>query len=245
MLRRLVFGLSILAVFAFTLGWIGCSENDSTRITNITGTGESEQFLSYFPLEEGHTSLYEVTYSNGSTEEVTFKVGKEVPFGSITAVEWFISSSTGSRDTNYIVTTDSSVYLYTDYQSMPEKRLYYPLVPGSSWSRFVSNDEVISDVLDDEDKIEGDDDGGTNGDVLSATYPTTGNGDMLVDNSETVQLNSGLFYCGSVKITNNTTTDLKNYYWYAPGIGLVKYIIGTTDVNYPSGQVVGELVSFN
>jgi len=246
MLRRLILGFSMVAIFIFTLGWIGCSENDTTLITNISGDGATDEFVNYFPLEEGHTSLYEVTYSNGSTEELTFRVGAEVPFGSITALQWFIESSTGSRDTNYIVVTDSSIYLYTDYQAVPEKILYYPLQPGVSWSRYVSTETVIADVLND-DKAESDDDDGsdTDGGVLSASYPTTGSGDMLVENSETVLLNSGLYYSGSVKITNSSSTDLKNYYWYTPGIGLVKFIIGTTDNTYPVAQSAGELVSYN
>jgi len=246
MLRRSILGLSMVAIFIFTLGWIGCSENDSTQITNITGNGTAEEFVNYFPLDEGNTSIYEVTYSNGSTEELTFRVGTEVPFGSITAIQWFIESSTGSRDTNYIVVTDSSIYLYTDYQSVPEKILYYPLLPGVSWSRYVSTETVISDVLDDDEAESNDDDGtGIDGGFLSATYPTTGYGDMLVENSETVQLNSGYYYSGSVKITNSSSTDLKNYYWYTPGIGLIKFVIGTTDNTYPVAQSVGELVSYN
>ncbi|MBN1213713.1 MAG: hypothetical protein JXA92_14160 [candidate division Zixibacteria bacterium] len=245
MVKRLTLVFSTAAIFIFTMGWIGCSENDTILITSMNGNDAADEFVSYFPLEEGHTSYYEVTYSNGSTEELTFRIGSEVPFGSITAIQWFIQSSTGSRDTNYIVATDSSIYLYTDYQAVPEKILYYPLQPGVSWNRFVSTDEVIADVGDDDKAESDDDDTDTDGGVLSADYPTTGIGDMLVENSETVLLNSGLYYSGSVKITNSSSEDLKNYYWYAPGIGLVKYIIGTTDNTYPAGQAVGELVSYN
>ena len=79
MLRRLVLGFTMVAVFIFTLGWIGCSENDKTLTTNITGNGTGDEFVNYFPLDEGQTSLYEVTYSDGSTEDID--AGGLISFG--------------------------------------------------------------------------------------------------------------------------------------------------------------------
>lgn len=242
--KRYLIGFLMAAVFTFTLGWMGCSENESSIISSANDPVVNNT-VNYFPLSEGHKIIYEVTYSNGTIEEVTFTVGAEVPFGVTTATQWFIESNDGSKDTNFIVTSDSSVYLYTDPQAIPEKLLSYPLLPGATWNRYVTNEEVLDDVLDDNDNPEVDeDDNGTENGILLPAYPTTGSGDMVVENAETIALSSGGAYSGSVRIRNNSSTEVKNYYWYTPGIGLTKYIIGTTDQTYPNGQIVGEMVYY-
>jgi hypothetical protein len=67
---------------------------------------------------------------------------------------------------------------------------------------------------------------------------------MVVDKIENVTLNSGEMYSNAVRISNPGSSGRYNYYWYAQGVGLIKYVINSRNDDNPSGQIEGELVSY-
>jgi hypothetical protein len=60
-----------------------------------------------------------------------------------------------------------------------------------------------------------------------------------------VSLKAGSSYSHAVKIVNIGSDGTNNAYWFAPGVGLVKYILGVSHNDPTTGNVVGELVSFD
>ena len=56
-------------------------------------------------------------------------------------------------------------------------------------------------------------------------------------------MRNGDYYSKTVRISNDGSGSTRNYYWLAPGVGLVKYVIGSLDENEPKGNIEAELIS--
>ena len=100
----------------------------------------------------------------------------------------------------------------------------------------MSDSTEIEDILNGEDS--------DNGGVVGKVFPTTGSNVRWVARVETITLNDGVVFSGAAKVVNQLSNGSTNQYWFAPGFGLVRYVIGATQ-SYPNGQQVGELVSFS
>ena len=57
-------------------------------------------------------------------------------------------------------------------------------------------------------------------------------------------MTNGDYYTAAYRISTETAGVLTNYYWFVPGVGLVKYVTGATDDNPANGDVVGELMEY-
>lgn len=236
--------LSLAVTAALTL--VGCSDNDIIGTSN-EAAADPRAITFYFPVESGYTSTLEVRESDGRTSTMTFKVGAEVPFGSSSAIQWFHQAGTGF-DTSYVRVAGAAIYLYESISSLPERILQGPLIQGSSWTRYPSIDtpsdttSIVTGETDLGDIVDKDDDNGGDGGAAKS-FPTTGSNEMRVERVETILLASGSSFAGCAKVTNQLSDGSENQYWFAPGYGLVKYVIGATE-SYPSGRQTGELVSF-
>ncbi len=237
---------SISLVAAAWLALAGCSESDIIGTSNEPSV-DPHAITFYFPVESGYTSTLEVRESDGRTGTITFKVGDVVPFGSSSAVQWFHQAGSGF-DTSYIRVNGTAIYLYETFSSSPERILQGPLVQGSSWTRYPTIDtpldttSIVTGETDLGDLVDKDGDNGGGGGAAKS-FPTTGSNEMRVERVETILLTSGSSFAGCAKVTNQLSDGSENQYWFAPGYGLVKYVIGATE-SFPSGRQTGELVSF-
>lgn len=245
--------LSIVATFALLAGLTGCSRDVITGTATGPGSNSVEY---YFPLTEGYTTEYRVTRPNGSEETIRFEVGASVSFPGSDAREWFAYDASGKKSTSYVEATSSALFIYETAGSAAERVLSMPLIAGSSWSRFgaESNDLAggdqsdttgggIKGLLDQGNGEDNGDKGGGTGTDYSKNFPTDGSGNLTVERIETVVLSDGSTYSGSLKIKNGGSTGV-NYYWFAPGVGLVRYAIGASLDGNTSGATVGELQRF-
>ncbi|MGH8015327.1 MAG: hypothetical protein ACREBV_03965 [Candidatus Zixiibacteriota bacterium] len=171
---------------------------------------------------------------------ISFKVGMSVMFKGMEATEW-IKSENYDKDTSYFVQNGSALVFYETRNSSPEVILDLPLAVGKSWSRFDVIESQITDstASDGGIVIKDSTDLGAN---LASTFPTEGKSLMIVDKIESVELKKGEYYSGVYRISNDAGNNTRNYYWYAPGIGLIKYMYGAIDSAEPSGGVTAELV---
>lgn len=229
----------ILIISAFA--W-GCSGHFVTA--SDPASFSNNDVVEYFPLDESYQSTFELTEVNRASQFIVFKVGKKIPFLEDSAVQW-ISKIGNSVDTGYIVASSSSLTIYENSNSAGEKVLDIPLTVGKSWSRFSSisaGDDDFTIIITD-NKLTND--SGSTGDsgVATKTFPTDGSSVMTVDKYESIQLNNGDYYSNTVRISNDGGGSTKNYYWFAPGVGLVKYVIGSLDANEPKGNIEAELIS--
>jgi len=80
-----------------------------------------------------------------------------------------------------------------------------------------------------------------NGNGAAKNFPTMGSNYLEVSAIEDIKLSNGNSFTQCLKVENGSRSS-SNYYWYAPGVGLVRYVIGVDPQNYPEGEVVGEVV---
>ena len=239
--------ISILLLTTVCLGislfLISCSDDDIIAPYTETTT-DASLITYYFPIDQGYTATYEVRDSDGRPSATTFKVGGAVPFSNSTATHWFYQKGTG-YDTSFIVVTGASLYLYEGINGTGERILQGPLQPGAKWTRYPGYDsDTASIVTGDEDfgEILGGEDGG-NGGAVTKVFPTTGSNELKVEAVETIILANGSSFAGAARVVNQLSDGSTNKYWFAPGYGLVRYVIGATQ-SYPNGRQLGELVSF-
>ncbi len=224
----------------------GCSDNDiivSSSGNNITNSPAEE----FFPLNEGYSTIYEISYAGGSSELTSFKVGGEVPFNGSTAIEWFSYDNYGT-DTGFYQVFDSAIIYYPSRNSSAETIIKLPFAVGFSWDRTTSDiivdttggfDDDISGTKLDTNFVDTTDGGGSN-----KLLPIEGSSIMTIEQKESIELSDGTYYSGAyrVQVPNSATTS--NYYWFVAEIGLVKYSLDAPNGDYSNGKVVGELVSY-
>jgi len=251
MLFKKTFFALMTAICLVTIGWLGCS--DDTITTYHSGdtpsvTDNSGSVTYYFPLTQGFATSYQVTSSNGITEVVSYRVGKEVSVLDFEAVEWFCGHN---ADPGFFRPVGDALYYYDSPTATPEKILEMPLDPGNSWTRYSTIETALSDndfYIDINvgfyDQLGGDDIDSDEGGLLKV-YPSEGGVSMTVAQTESLQLSTGNFFSHAVKVYNEgTTADKTNYYWFVANVGLVKYVIGATDQSYPNGDLVAELINY-
>jgi hypothetical protein len=229
--------------FAFVIAGsfsAGCSNNFVTAVA--PNTYSANQNPEYFPLAEGFRTSYEMTSITSSPAMVTYTVGEAVPFQSTTATEW-IKYMNGQKDTGYFVLNGSALVLYESKKAAPEIILDFPLSVGKSWSRFDNPSSEISDTIDFDDGILVKD-SGQGEPSLSSSFPTEGMDIMTVDKFESIELENGRYFSGVYRVSNDAGNGTRNYYWYAPGVGLIKFIYGASDPQKPGGGLQGELISY-
>ncbi|HOP06854.1 MAG TPA: hypothetical protein PLF13_06130 [candidate division Zixibacteria bacterium] len=242
----------VLAIVTLLIGvvWVGCSDKSGTVSSGgqVTSTG----IAAYFPVDPGYTTIYEVDYSNGTTQLVTYKATSETVIQGLT-VHRLIQYVNGSVvDTGYIRTTSDAVFHFSRKTSSAEKMLELPFTLGASWDKDVFNQDELTDSVQvndgnlgktENDTVSIEDDGQTDVDPQLVSFPITGSTTMTVAGFESLELDNGEFYSHALKIVSTGHTGKTNYYWYVPGIGLAKYVIGASSISSLEGETVGQLVS--
>ncbi len=235
-LKKTTLILTFLGLMAFS--WIGCSDGTIVTYVDSPGaTGQAEPVELYFPLDEGYTTIYNVTYSIGNSEQVTFTAGRTVSFQGINAVEW-IGRGANSIDTGYFYPTGNALYYYDATNAQPEKLLQLTLNNGTSWATNNINSNGFTDIIT-----------GTLPDTTGNPYinakdfPTISAVSFTVESTEALELNTGTYFSQTVRLSTPNGSRM-NYYWYAQGIGLVSYVIGASTTSYPNGDIVGEIVNY-
>jgi len=228
----------IIVVFAISIIQ-GCSNNFVPASQPTFGS--TQQGPDYFPLNEGFQTTFEISSANGSAVQITYTVGKEVPFLGRLATEW-IKIENGTKDTSYLVLNSSSLEFYESRNSSPEVILDLPLAVGKTWSRFEINDSQLNDTSAGNGGIVVKD--GTDGPDLAVSILNEGYATMMVDKIESLELGRAGYHSGVYRVSNDAGSNTRNYYWYAAGLGLIKFMHGATNSQNPSGGVTGELVSY-
>jgi hypothetical protein len=246
--RTLVFVmLGTLCIFCMVI--MGCTTGPSSSVSSeLTDVNDID---TYFPVVEGYRTTYEVTSGNTTTETITFEVGPEVQFGLSRAHKWLITDDSGDTELSYLLVRDNAVYYYANVRTIPEKILSLPLSPGSTWERFTPTTvtDTAAEITNTEynslyDKFGGDKTY-TGMDVpFQKTFPSAGANEVSVDAVEDIGLQSGVTYSGAIRLKIAGPVGKYNYYWFAPDIGLTRYVIGASEDNYTDGDVVGELIDY-
>lgn len=248
--RKIGLALAVMTLLTGAI-WIGCSDESGTLSSG--GQVSSTGIAAYFPLDEGYTTVYTVEYANGTEQQVTYKASTEAEIQGL-AVKQLIQYVNGSiADTSYIRTTSDAVFHFAGKSSSAEKMLELPFTLGASWDKDDFNWEELTDSVQvnndnldktDQDSTSVEDDGLTDVDPQLVTFPISGSITMTVAGFENLELDNGQFFSRALKIMSTGQSGKMNYYWYAPGVGLVKYVIGAYVGGSLEGETVGQLVSY-
>lgn len=256
MKRRPIVMLAMAFISLLALLMAGCSKD---TIIHTNSQDQNSEMLSeiakMFPATPGFQTTFIVTQSNGVTEVVTYTVGDEVAFGYATAHEMNIRSSSGERKTTYFVFSDSALYFYENSNATPEKVLSLPFTAGSSWDlsdelpgTFTDSDPVDADTTS--NGIKGDDDAEEpkpgdegNGGAAGKAFPGSSSGTFTIEQIETLLLSNGSNMSGTVLVRNDAPS-ATNYYWFTPGIGLIRYVLDADPNDKYDGTEVGELINY-
>ena len=128
-----------------------------------------------------------------------------------------------------------------------------PLTVGRSWLRFTPVDvnqgqDNLLDILTGNDGGKASDpsdgaktdDANTGGLIATKSFPTIGANYFIISALEEIYLDNGNSYQNCIRVENQSN-GFTNYYWYAPGVGLVRDVINATPESFPSGEIVGEI----
>lgn len=258
--------ISILLLALLPFIW-GCEKR--TIAPAVSNPEESYNIEDYFPLSTGRSVVYVSTYSSYEPEIISreqFVVGDGIEEDNQRSYAWIHTNLDYSliSDTSFFYQIGNALFYYENADALPEKILEGPLEIGHSWERQVYPDPgdennlfelllensftkyVEPDVAVDYDKEGRPDDYES---PVGKIFPVIGSSIMTIAAVEDLELENGLFFADCIKVQNQAG-EYVNYYWYARGYGLVRYIIGATNetlttASLPDGEIIGELNSAN
>jgi len=268
-MKKFLFNLGLLTMAVILMAaitWVGCS--DTPTSTETTKDISSQSLTSYFPLSGNSNLDFEVIdYVSNDTTRQRYAVGSANEFSSTQTVYGWISYDVEHPyfvDTGYFCLDNGVLYYYSNLYMRPEAILSTPFEVGKTWARYTTTKGLLDSgtVIDlnydyeviKYDNGSGDDYNGlndynpygigendNNGDGSYKNFPSSGSNSYEITAVETVTLKSGTSYNNCICV-GSTNGDYHYNYWYAPGVGLIKYVLGQDQNDYPNGRVVGEKV---
>ncbi|MFZ1683145.1 MAG: hypothetical protein WAU88_03350 [Candidatus Zixiibacteriota bacterium] len=248
--RSVITALSCLLLVA---ALAGCSNVDEIIMPN-SDSSQAASNGAYFPTTTGRSSTLLVTNDGGGQSYLTLQVGSPASIGTTAATQWFAIRPDNSVDTDYVVVTTSGVTLFETPRSAAETILKFPLAQGASWVRFAGSSDSSANGSDSTTIATGNGGGiitkggdtgggGGGGGGAGKVLPNCGGTISRVSSIEDVVTTSGRHFSSSVKIEVDDQQGFQNFYWFAPGVGLVKYILRATPQR-PNGVQRGEVISY-
>jgi len=259
-MKKHIYIIAVFFLISAAVLWIGCSDSDTT-VSSSSNSGPDVS--TYFPLKTGCSLQFmEINNVYNDTTIHLFTTGTSIIVGGRQVYAWTeeVINRPASIDTGYLFYEGDALYYFESPYDIPEKLLNSPLEVGSVWLRYDASQVQIDDVGDIDilsefnngkgdinDGVQGGFIGGGSGDDnngpdVKKCFPTTGSNYFTLTAIEDLIFEDGNRIEECLKIENNVS-GASNYYWYAPGVGLVKYIIGVDSEDYPEGEVVGQIVS--
>jgi len=233
--------LGIVVIAAILVAAIpGCSDKTFTSMTAMISP--DAQPTAYIPLEEG----WRVTYVVLEPESGHFDIEVTDPV-TVAGHPGFTIRKT-DRATGQIVTfyryiKDNAIFESQSLSQPGVRILESPFVVGNNWNRYdtVTTSVVIDNGIDDDgpgDTGKEDDEGSLK------TIPDDVYSTMSIVAFENVQALNGIEYGNCLKVAWQTDESIVNYYWYAPGIGLVKYEQNVNLLSASSDRTLGVMSDY-
>jgi len=252
----------VMVLLIAILAAYGCSEKSSAPLT-IAATEEVPPIEQYFPLSTGKVIDFSITNNQTEIESCDrYTVGSGLENRGEKSYIWIHTNPKYPSyvDTGYFYQLGNALYYLEDAEATPEKVLEAPFTVGRSWQRYQTRELVLgeSDNLLEtlinggggknpdgagdpdnpaapEEEIPGDD-----SPFLAKNFPISGSTQMTITALEDIELDNGYVFENCIRVENGSAS-YRNNYWYAPEVGLVRYVLGINATSSPDGQVVGEI----
>ena len=238
MVARKLMGTAFLVMTGIIAVLAGCS--DKTFTSSWTAVPSNGNPMVYIPLDQG----WRISYVLQEPETRYFDVEVTDPAtvaGNQARIIRNTDRTTGEIFTFYRYCKGNAVFESRSADAPGVRILESPFIVGHSWNRY---DTSTTTNTHDNDA------GNSNGYNYGAggkdwlgdnfkTKPTEPYSVMSIVGVENVDALNGHSYANCLKVTWQSGPSTYNYFWYAAGIGLVKFEQGVNTVNPGAAQTSG------
>ena len=233
MLDRKLYLIQSCLLFILMLGLGACS--DKTFLSSTTSVSETASATVYTPLKSG----WRVTYMQTEPENSRYYTEVTAPVTIAGFPGYTVRRTnllTGDITYSYLYATQTAVYESQSTSNPGVKILESPFLIGHQWERFASTSGTAGQS--DGDTTD------TGGGGVKSSVPGEDYGQMTIVGRETVAAMDGHAYGNCLKVAWQTGEYSYNYYWYAAGIGLIKFESVTNALSASTGEVVSLMADF-
>jgi hypothetical protein len=218
----------------------GCSDKTFTSTETVAPQGGDP--TTYIPLKPGLRVSYVVL--EPETQNFDIEVTDPVK---VAGYDGYVirktDRSTGQTGYSYMYEVGNAIFESGSTSSRGERILESPFVVGNTWNRF---DTSSTPVINDYDDFYNDDNEINDGYPWDTykTKPDDGYYTMSIVARESVEGLNGINYGNCIKVAWQTGEYSWNYYWYAAGIGLVKYEHNYNSLSAAANHTVGVMTDY-
>jgi hypothetical protein len=236
-------GLLLLILVILIAVFLGCS--DKTFTSTTTSVSQSASPTAYIPLEQGLRVGYIIL--EPETEYFDLEVTQPANIaGNPGFTIRKTNRNSGEIEFFYRYEKNNAIFESGSTDTPGERILESPFVVGNSWDRFETTpgtDDPI-DFGNDEEEDEINKEGNDIPWDLPKTRPDGSYSTMSIVGVETVVAFNNVSYGHCLKVAWQTGESSYNYYWYAPGIGLVKFEQNFNSLEASSNHTVGVMTDY-
>ncbi len=208
--KKFVTMVCLVGALAVAALVVSCS--DKTFTTTVVTTPPGAVAKAYAPLEPGLRVDFAILGQSSRTFEI--EIGDSVLVDGNRGFKCLLTDhQTGVTTTTYRYLKDNALFESTSTNDPGVRILEGPFVAGHSWDR---NDTWSTGNGGDG----GNDGGGAGGGYTNKIQAASS---MMIEGFEDVQALDGTIYSRTLKVAWSVDADHTNYYWYALGIGMIKY----------------------
>ncbi len=230
--RALLAAAAIILIIAICLP--GCS--DKTMTTTEVATNPDSGAQTYLPLMDGWRVSY--VYVQPQSGQLNIEVADPVMIAGNPGFTVRQYDPNGPYiEAFYRYAKGEAIFESASLQDPGVRILEAPFVIGNSWDR--NDTSTTSSVITDL--------GGDTGDGGGVTYKTKTDGTystMSIVSIEDVLALNDIVYGHCIKVAWQTGPSTYNYYWYAPGIGLIKFEQDVDLFNLDAEHTVGVMTDY-
>lgn len=229
----------VVSAFALIIGISACS-SDSPNQSTFTDGMVSTDLYEYLPVNTSYQISYSIRDSLGQELRVEhYYASSETYVNGRSGVVWsgFDQSDSSSIFNGAIFWDNDAIYHLSDGAERAEVLLQKPIEVSASWDRwYTSNSENLLDTLsygdlddpnvnDPNDPNSADFDDEPGDDPSTSSFPTEGSSKFYIASVDSDVFSGGQFYENCLEVVNAGYSQTVNRYWYAPGVGLVKFAL--------------------
>lgn len=238
-----------LAALVMILGLTACGDEAPLESSSLDGFGNSS-LHDYFPVSSGYQITFSVQDAQGQELRVEqYSASGATSVNGLPGVSWTGRDQTSSSEVSKgtIYWDQSAIYHQRDGSSRAEVLLQAPLDSAANWDRWSAIDAktpLDTNTTGDPTELDGglgvDNDNKPADEPTNSSFPTEGSSQFYVADLHSEVISGGITFTECLEIVNVGQSRTINRYWYAPGVGLVKYALNCefgSDLGTVNGEV--------
>lgn len=215
----------------------GCS--DKTFTTTSVAIPENASATVYIPLDQG----WRINYVLLEPETEYFEVEITDPVY-VAGYPGFTvrrtNRQTGEIQTWYLYEKGTAIFESSSLQDPGARILESPFVIGNTWDRYDTSTTIST-------SLSGNGEDSNDSGIVPDGHKTKPDGaysTMSIVNIESVTAMNGMSYGNCLKVAWQTGESTYSYFWYAPGVGLVKFEQNINTISLIDNRTIGVMTDY-